>query len=69
MMNITFLSVVSILSHSWNEALGHVRSKDLINWERMPVAIIPTESYESHGAYSGSAIVKMAFFIYFIQGI
>ena len=37
---------------------GHVRSKDLINWERMPVAIIPTESYESHGAYSGSAIVK-----------
>ena len=48
---------------------GHVRSKDLINWERMPVAIIPTESYESHGAYSGSAIVKMTFFIYFIQGI
>ena len=52
------LSVVSIWSHSWNEALGHVKSKDLINWERMPVAIIPTESYESHGAYSGSAIVK-----------
>lgn len=58
MMNITFLSVVSIWSHSWNKALGHVKSKDLINWERMPVAIIPTESYESHGAYSGSAIVK-----------
>ena len=37
---------------------GHVRSKDLINWERMPVAIIPTESYESHGAYSGSAIKR-----------
>ena len=37
---------------------GHVKAQDLINWERMPVAIIPTESYESHGAYSGSAIVK-----------
>ncbi|CAI8887880.1 Sucrose-6-phosphate hydrolase [Bacillus sp. IT-79MI2] len=37
---------------------GHVKSKDLIQWERMPVAIIPTESYESHGAYSGSSIIR-----------
>ncbi|MBY0595016.1 glycoside hydrolase family 32 protein [Bacillus bingmayongensis] len=37
---------------------AHVKSKDLIHWERMPVAITPTESYESHGAYSGGAFVK-----------
>lgn len=37
---------------------GHVKSKNLIYWERMPVAITPTESYESHGAYSGGAFVK-----------
>lgn len=37
---------------------AHVKSKDLVHWERMSVAIIPTENYESHGAYSGNAIVK-----------
>lgn len=37
---------------------AHVKSKDLIHWERMPVAITPTEDYESHGAYSGNGIVK-----------
>ncbi|EMY8535102.1 MULTISPECIES: glycoside hydrolase family 32 protein [Bacillus] len=37
---------------------GHVKSKDLIHWERMPVAITPTEDYESHGAYSGGSFVK-----------
>lgn len=37
---------------------AHVKSKDLVQWERMPVAIIPTEEYEAQGAYSGSAIVK-----------
>lgn len=37
---------------------GHVKSKDLVNWERMPVALTPTEEYESHGCYSGGAIVK-----------
>lgn len=37
---------------------AHVKSKDLVNWERMPVAIIPTEEYERHGAYSGNGIVK-----------
>jgi beta-fructofuranosidase len=37
---------------------AHVKSKDLVHWERMPVAIVPTEKYESHGAYSGNGIVK-----------
>lgn len=37
---------------------AHVKSKDLVHWERMPVALTPTENYESHGAYSGGAFVK-----------
>ncbi|MBE6044300.1 MAG: sucrose-6-phosphate hydrolase [Clostridium thermopalmarium] len=37
---------------------AHVKSKDLVNWKRMPVALIPTEDYESHGAYSGGALIK-----------
>jgi len=37
---------------------AHVRSKDLVHWERMPVALVPTEWYESHGAFSGTALEK-----------
>ncbi|MDX5649730.1 sucrose-6-phosphate hydrolase [Clostridioides difficile] len=29
---------------------------DFVNWNREDVALIPIESYESHGAYSGNAI-------------
>lgn len=35
---------------------AHLKSNDLVNWERLPVAIIPTEEYESHGAYSGNSL-------------
>lgn len=35
---------------------GHVKSKDLVNWGRMPVALAPTDWYDSHGCYSGSAV-------------
>ncbi len=34
---------------------GHVKSKDLTNWERLPVAIRPDE--QDDGCFSGSAIV------------
>ncbi|MED4007283.1 sucrose-6-phosphate hydrolase [Priestia aryabhattai] len=37
---------------------AHVKSTDLVTWERLPVALTPTEEYESHGAYSGGAIKK-----------
>jgi len=47
---------------------AHVKSKDLVHWERMPVAIIPTEEYEAHGAYSGSAIVKNDELLLFYTG-
>lgn len=35
---------------------GHVKSTDLVNWERLPVAIVPVKDYESHGAYSGASL-------------
>lgn len=35
---------------------GHYRSKDLVNWEHMPLALTPSEWYETHGCYSGSAV-------------
>ncbi|NME83170.1 sucrose-6-phosphate hydrolase [Clostridium sp. SM-530-WT-3G] len=36
----------------------HVSSKDLVNWKDCGVGIIPTEYYESHGAFSGTGIVE-----------
>lgn len=35
---------------------GHVKSKNLVNWERLPIALAPSEWYETHGCYSGSAV-------------
>lgn len=37
---------------------GHAKTKDLVNWEHLPVALEPTEEYEADGCFSGSAIVK-----------
>ncbi|GFP74133.1 Sucrose-6-phosphate hydrolase [Clostridium fungisolvens] len=34
----------------------HLRSKDLVNWEDLRVGLVPSNWYESHGCYSGSAI-------------
>ena len=35
---------------------GHVTSKDLITWERLPLAMVPEESYDNFGCFSGSGI-------------
>ena len=35
---------------------AYVSSDDFVNWNREDVALIPIESYESHGAYSGNSI-------------
>lgn len=38
---------------------GHGRSKDLIHWEYLPIALAPSEDYDNHkegGCFSGSAI-------------
>lgn len=37
---------------------GHVRSKDLVHWEQLPVALAPGDSEDEGGCFSGSAIVK-----------
>jgi beta-fructofuranosidase len=35
---------------------GHVKSKDLVHWEHLPIALTPTEAYEKDGCFSGSAV-------------
>lgn len=35
---------------------GHVKSKDLVHWEHLPIALAPTEEYEKDGCFSGSAV-------------
>lgn len=37
---------------------GHAKSKDLVNWEHLPVALVPDQDYDKDGCFSGSAIVK-----------
>ncbi|WP_341962016.1 sucrose-6-phosphate hydrolase [Planococcus maritimus] len=34
----------------------HTKSTDLVNWENVGIAIKPDEYFDSHGAYSGSAV-------------
>ena len=35
---------------------GHVKSRDLIKWEYLPVAMAPDQPYETGGCFSGSAL-------------
>lgn len=35
---------------------GHMKSKDLIVWENLPVALAPDEEYDQNGCFSGTAI-------------
>lgn len=38
---------------------GHVRSRDLIHWEHLPIALAPSESYDTHprgGIFTGCAM-------------
>lgn len=37
---------------------GHARSKDLIHWETLPIALTPGDQEDKDGCFSGSAIVK-----------
>ncbi len=47
---------------------GHVSSENLCEWEHHPVALAPSEDYESHGCYSGSAIEKDGSLLLFYTG-
>lgn len=44
----------------WQESMhwGHTRTKDLLEFEELPVALYPSEWYDEKGCYSGTAIVK-----------
>ncbi|MCX3305910.1 glycoside hydrolase family 32 protein [Bacillus sp. NEAU-CP5] len=35
---------------------GHVKSKDLIHWEHLPVALAPGDAFDQSGCFSGSAV-------------
>jgi beta-fructofuranosidase len=35
---------------------GHVKSKDLVHWEHLPIALAPSEEYDRDGCFSGSAV-------------
>lgn len=35
---------------------GHVKSSDLIRWERLPAAMAPDREYDGQGVFSGSAL-------------
>lgn len=35
---------------------GHVKTKDFIKWERIPVAMAPDQDYDKDGVFSGSAV-------------
>lgn len=35
---------------------GHVKSHDLIHWDRLPVALAPDMPYDANGCFSGSAL-------------
>ncbi|WP_297077095.1 sucrose-6-phosphate hydrolase [uncultured Enterococcus sp.] len=37
---------------------GHARSKDLVHWETLPIALTPGDVEDQDGCFSGSAIVK-----------
>lgn len=37
---------------------GHAKSRDLVTWEHLPVALAPDQAYDKDGCFSGSAIVK-----------
>lgn len=52
----------------WQEKMhwGHMRTKDFLNFEELPVALYPDMPYDKDGCWSGTAIVKddMLFLFY-----
>lgn len=49
---------------------AHLKSKNLVEWTREEVALIPTEPYEAHGAYSGTSIeIEGQLYLYYTGNI
>ncbi|HHB1426393.1 TPA: sucrose-6-phosphate hydrolase [Serratia odorifera] len=54
------------LFYQWNplacdhgrKCWGHWQSDDLLHWHHQPVALLPGDDFDSHGCYSGSAVVE-----------
>jgi len=54
------------LFYQWNplacdhtrKCWGHWQSTDLLHWQHQPLALVPGACYDSHGCYSGSAVVE-----------
>lgn len=42
----------------WHEQMhwGHARTRDLVNWDHLPIALYPDARFDKDGIYSGSAI-------------
>ena len=51
------LSAPSVFKPVGADALGHARSKDLVQWEHLPVALAPEGPEDKDGCFSGSAVV------------
>lgn len=47
---------------------GHSKSKNLIDWEELPVALAPDQEYDKDGCFSGSAIEKDGLLYLFYTG-
>ncbi len=47
---------------------GHARSKDLIHWEELPIALTPGDVEDKNGCFSGSAIEKDGILYLFYTG-
>ena len=44
-------------STKWNSMhWGHVKTRDFIRWERLPVALAPDRAYDQDGCFSGGAV-------------
>lgn len=59
--------------HAYNSAwtpihLGHVVSKNLVDWIHYPKALIPKEHYDKHGCLAGSAVVHNGYLTLFYTG-
>lgn len=49
---------------------GHWSSPDLLHWKQQPAALYPDQTWDIHGAYSGSALVESdALYLYYTGNV